>query len=139
MKQNTIEDMMKAYSKDAIDLGKQLGKKLDYSEESIKHVEGILELYHSSLPRGFFQKLIKLIPSEDKIIQMAKTWGGYIGEVIRRNIGGQWSLESETIVLVIGKTVIFPPAKVYKRIKNGTEENVWHYYLMIKQDMNNMF
>lgn len=70
MVQYTVEDMMKAYAEDAIDLGKQFGKHLDYSEKSIKENE----------------------------------------------------------------TKIFPPAKVYKRINNGSEENVWDYYQMVKED-----
>ena len=80
--QYNVEDMMKSYSEDAINLSKQLGKNLDFSEESIRIVDEILEIYHSSIPRGFIARLIKKAPSEEKITQVAKIWGGYIGEVI---------------------------------------------------------
>lgn len=58
MNQYSVEDMMKAYSEDAIDLGKQFGVHLDFSEESIKEIENILEKYHSSLPKGFMSRLL---------------------------------------------------------------------------------
>lgn len=132
--QYTVEVMMRSYSDDAINLSKQLGKNLDFSEESIRIVDEILEMYHSSIPRGFITKLIKKTPSEEKISQVAKIWGGYIGEVIRKNVGGIWSIEENTIILTIRDTQIFPPAKAYMRIKNGSEENVWHYYQVLKQD-----
>lgn len=133
--QYTVEDMMRAYSEDAINLGKQLGKNLDFSEESIQTVEVILEMYHNSLPRRGMLKWIKKSPSDEEIAQVSKIWGGYIGEVIRKYIGGIWIIDNNTIILVIGDTQIFPPAKVYKRIKNGKEDNVWHYYQVLKQEL----
>lgn len=66
---------------------------------------------------------------------MAKTWGGYIGEVLRRNIGGEWSIENNTIILSIKDTKLFPPAKAYRRRKNGSEDNVFNYYQTMKQDL----
>lgn len=30
---------------------------------------------------------------------------------------------------------IFPPAKAFKRIINGAEDNIWHYYFVLKHDL----
>lgn len=131
----TISDIMKAYSEDAVELGKQMGKDLDFSEDSLLIIEEILELYHSSLPKRKILKWIKQKPSEEKVVQVSKIWGGYLGEAIRKNLGGEWLLEDNTIILALNDTLIFPPAKVYKRITIGNEDNIWHYYQTLKQNL----
>jgi hypothetical protein len=70
---------------------------------------------------------------------MVKMWGGYVGEVIRRRWGGDWTTETAAqpgpvITLRVLGADIFPPAKVYKRIVNGSEDNVWHYYQILSRD-----
>src|SRR5262249_44112181 len=127
--------MMKAYSEDAIDLGNQMGNKLDYSEESLKHVEEILELYHQGIPKGL-KKLFTKGPSDEQIAQMSKVWGGYIGEVIKKHLGGEWGLTSDNAItlLLSDGSEIYPPSKANKRILHGPEDNIWHYYFLIKRD-----
>lgn len=66
---------------------------------------------------------------------MSKIWGGYIGEVIRRKWGGNWSTENEAypgeLTLKIFDNNIFPPSKVYKRLTNGSGDNIWFYYQVL--------
>lgn len=140
MSQYTVEDMMKSYLEEAIDLSGKLGKKLDLSEESLKEVEEILEMYHNDVPKGFINKLFRKGPTQEEVIQMAKVWGGYIGEVMRLHIGGKWSLEDlfgekNVIVLNVGETKIFPVAKAYKRIINGKEDDICFYYEVLKNEV----
>jgi hypothetical protein len=131
----TIAEMMEAYALDAVDLAQtKFQQKLDFSGNSIKVVEQILEEYHISFPRGIFQRLFKSSPSPEAIDQICKIFGAYVGEVIRRSFGGEWELDGEItpsrkiMSLRNGDKKIWPPAKVHKRIVNGSEDNVWHYY-----------
>jgi hypothetical protein len=138
MKNYTVQDMMVAYSEDALDLANQMGFSLDYSEESVKLLDEILEKYHQGLPKAKgILKLFSRGPSEKDIIQMSKIWGGYLGEVIRRNIGGEWGMSENfhnAISLTINSTELYPPAKVTKRILNGTEDSVYAYYQIVKEE-----
>ncbi len=58
---------------------------------------------------------------------------------MRRRWGGEWSLESAiqpgtVITLHIAKSEIWPPEKVYKRLVNGSQDNIWDYYQILKAD-----
>jgi hypothetical protein len=140
MPEATITDAMQAYAQDAVDLAsQQFQTNLDFSESSLEQVEEILARLHNSLPKGTFGKLFKRGPSQDQIWQMAKVWGGYIGEVIRRRWGGEWATETAShpgivITLRVLGMEIFPPAKAYKRLTNGPEDSIGHYYQVLKRD-----
>lgn len=42
----------------------------------------------------------------------------------------------ETVIsLRKGEQRIFPPAKVQKRLVNGSEDNVWFYYQVLMKDL----
>jgi ABC-type Fe3+-citrate transport system substrate-binding protein len=135
MNQYTVNDMMKAYSEDALDLGKLMDKELDFSEESLKTLEEILDRYHKELPKGL--KRIFFGPSKDKINQISKIWGAYLGEVIIKHLGGEWKMREglkNAIALCFDNGIeIYPPAKVNKRLLNGFEDNIWAYYQILKK------
>lgn len=135
----TITDLMQAYAEDAVDLAQErFGIHLDYSEESIAHVEEILNQFHKRIPQGFFKKLLKRGPPPEVVEQVAKMFGGYLGEVMRRHFGGEWMLDSgidsePTITLAFpNESKVFPPGKVYKRLMNGEADGVPFYYHMVK-------
>jgi hypothetical protein len=135
-----VNDMMAAYAEDAVDYASKLKKQLDYSGDSIKEIEEICTLLYNSIPRNFFTKLFKKNPGEETILQMSKMLGGYLGEVIIKHHGGNWDIEDfmnegNTIVLNIGDTKIFPVARIYKRLKNGPEDNVHHYYQFLVNNL----
>jgi hypothetical protein len=140
MSEVKINDVMQAYAQDAVDLAKsQFQTTLDFSENSLEEVEQILARLHNSLPKGALGKLRGQKLSQDQIWQMAKIWGGYVGEVIRRRWSGEWTTETAAhpgtvITLHVLNIDIFPPAKVYNRLINGPEDNIWLYYQMLKQD-----
>ncbi len=133
--------MMEGYARVAVDFARQhLQVSLDFSEESLRQVEEILGGLHNTLPKGVLGRILKRGPTPNQIQQMATMWGGYVGEVIRRRWGGQWSTESQiqsgaVITLHIGTMEISPPHKVYKRLTNGPEDNIWHYYQVLKVQM----
>ena len=140
MAELTVSDMMRAYAEDCTDLAReQHGLALDYSENSLTQVEGVLDRMHKALPKGPIARLAKRGPSEEQIQTMAKAWGAYLGEVMRRQWDGEWTTETaaqpgDVLTLRVGGTDLFPVAKVYRRLKNGAEDNVWHYYQVLKRD-----
>ena len=69
--------------------------------------------------------------------------GGYVGEVIRRNVGGEWhgddndpKAEINIEFKVKDGPVCFPVKKVMKRFQNGSEEGIAVYgsYLGLSLD-----
>lgn len=135
---SNVNDMMAAYAADAVDYASRLKKQLDYSEESIAVLEQVCDILHKAIPKTLFARffLFKRKPSNETILQYSKVLGGYLGEVIRKNHGGEWSIEDfmnqgNTIVLTIGDTKIFPVGRVFKRLKEGAENNLQHYYTVL--------
>jgi len=131
---------MAAYAEDAVDYAKKLKRNLDYSEASIEEIEKICTLLYSAVPRTFFKKLFRKAPSDETILQMSKMLGGYLGEVIIKHYGGSWDIEDfmnggNTIVLNTGGIKAFPIGKVYKRLTNGPEDNVAHFYQFLTEDL----
>ncbi len=140
MAATTVSDMMQAYAQDAVNFARDNFRvDLDFSEQSLRHAEHMLSGLHAALPKGIVAKVFNHGPSQEQIWQMAKMWGAYVGEVIRMRWGGEWSLESQAqpggvITLHVRGTEIYPPVKVYKRLTHGSEDNLWHYYQVLKSD-----
>lgn len=112
---------------------------LDYSIESIKEVDRILDRQHQQIPRGL-SRLLQKSPPESAIQTSARIWGAYLGEVIRRQWGGEWSVAetgpyegSFILSLFDGDFQMCPPAKAYKRLKNGSGDNIWTYLAALNQ------
>jgi hypothetical protein len=136
----TVDDMMEAYSLDAVDFAREhFSIELDYSVESINKLEEILQRFHEDVPRGF-RKALRRGPSEDDKATFAKMWGGYLGEVIRRRWGGSWTIAQEgpmagSIVLTVQEIAMSPPARAYRRMMDGPEENVHVYVKHLEQEL----
>ena len=138
----TVNDMMAAYAEDAVDFAKNNFKlALDYSDSSVELVESMAAQLYDTVPRGMISRLFRKGPSAEDIDQVCKMLGEYIGEVIRKQNGGEWSFNeavvpgSLIIELRIGETQIFPPSKVSKRLANGSEDNLYSYYKVVTQDL----
>ncbi len=87
-------------------------------------MELILGRLSESIPHGRFQKLIKKQPSPEQIAHIALIYGIYVGEVLRRKLGGEWRLESvegeKTIGLRLpGGTTVYPASQTYRRLTDG--------------------
>lgn len=127
----STDDMMQFLVSEAVDIAdKYYQTNLDFSRESIEKVEEVLgkihEDYLTRTSEGGFQGL-------------ATAFGAYIGEVIRRaEPESKWERDhpaagEKTYPLHWGGGDIFPCTWCYKRIVNGPEDNVWHKYLILKQ------
>jgi hypothetical protein len=126
----TVHDVMTAYAKDAVDAAKRNFKEdLDYSEESIRLLEKIVGRQNEEYVKG-------PKPSEQQLQTFSKMWGAYLGEVVRRHHGGEWTTPSDGIfqglyVLTVKETQTSPPSKVYKRIVDGDGDNLYVYYQVL--------
>ena len=131
-----INEYVEKKCEEAINYAKNFKKELDYSDESIKDLEAILEYYYRDLkPKtfsSFFKKKEKNKPTVNQVYSMATIWGIYIGETIRRKIGDNvfW-VKEENFYLKSGETKIFPIEKVYKRMKRGSNDSISEFYDLI--------
>lgn len=104
------------------------GYKADFSPESFKEIERFFDEHSeegSARPGGLL--------SEDTGLRLFAI-GSYIGETLRRNIGGKWEgrdddPEAEINVQLIlpDGTVLWPIQQVIKRFKTGKEESIVAY------------
>jgi hypothetical protein len=139
--QPTVNDMMVAYAQDGVDYAKQrFGITLDYSEPSVQLVEEVLGKMHQTIPKSGIAKLFKKTPPKETVDQLSKMLGGYVGEVMRRHWGGEWKLESaafpgqQVVTLHVANSGdVWPHFKAGKRLLNGAEDNIWHYFQVSKQ------
>ncbi len=113
---------------------------LDFSPRSIDDVELILARMHESIPRRLYEKLYKRGPTPEQMATLSLAYGAYLGEVIRREFGGTWTKEDvngEPAIALVFDTEhkLFPPAKVWKRLNTGEEDNVLTFYRFISEKL----
>src|SRR5271166_2291750 len=103
--------MMDGYARAAVELGEGFQKKLDYSSESIDHLDEILVLVSES-------------PELDLDFEV-RLWGSYLGEVLRRRYNGAWQMTPYPGGAVAVPSIevrgshLFPLIKVYRRLTMG--------------------
>jgi len=128
----TVAEMATAYALDAVDLAQRnFGTTLDGSEASVAKVEELLGTLHESMPAQN--------PSADVVGTFAKIFGSYVGEVFRKNHGGVWGFCADVVgakqyALEKNGQILWPHARVYKRLVEGPANNVWHYYQVLAQN-----
>ena len=127
-----IADLMASCALDARAVAQsKFNCSLDGSFASIETLEEILAIQHAAIPKGwkrFFRKPL----SPEAIQRSVFLWGGYLGGVFRERWGGEWSFAEDGPLaghacLTIDGMVLSPPAKVGKRLENGSEDSVWFY------------
>ena len=69
--------MMRDFAEQAVRLGREFKVNLDYSERSLEEVERLLARFREEISEA----------DANKIEEMSKIWGGYLGEVVRRRFG----------------------------------------------------
>ncbi len=126
-----LSQIMQSYAEQAVAAAAREHQiELDYSEESLKQVENILERLDAPLAGD--------APTDAATEDLCKMWGGYLGEVVRRRWGGEWVLETYpggnvlTVALSTPGGTVFPSLKIYRRLSQGAAENVWSFYCMMR-------
>jgi hypothetical protein len=112
----TIADVMQAFAHDAERLALKRGITLDYTEKSLDDVDAILDQIAggSIVPP-------KTAEEKEQLWTVAKVYGGYLGEVVIRNMGGDWEMSdnpdgSARLILRCRGVQMFPLEKVFKRL-----------------------
>jgi hypothetical protein len=129
-----INETIAADSARAVKLCASINVVLDNSVESIEAVEKQLAGLHDLLQKQQASEPSTYGLSDADVNSMALAFGAYVGEVLRRTLGGYWSYENSmdptTRVLTLhleNGSEIWPQIKVLKRLQSGPEDNVWHY------------
>lgn len=123
---NDIGRMMQDYAEQAVLLARQLQVELDYSEQSLEQVDRLLERWHEQRE------------SEPQLDEMSRIWGGYLGEVVRRRFGGEWTIEKypagdfPIVTLNVNGARLFPAMKIHKRLTNGAIDNLLPFYQNVR-------
>jgi hypothetical protein len=126
---------MRYLAAEAVDMAnRDFGIKLDYSVESIEQVEEMLGRLYDEVARR---------KSSEGVRGLAMMCGAYIGESIRRTEpDAKWEQDhpvagEKSYPLHWQGGESFPCGWCYNRIMNGPEDNIWHKYLVLKQDREN--
>ena len=130
-----VQQIAEAYALDARDFAERAFHiTLDWRDASVQWVESILD----SLYRQ--KQTMEPPPSDEQVASFAKMLGSYVGEVFRRNHGADWGMVDIDGDPIAGlraarsEILFWPWDKVRKRLVNGYEDNVWHYYHFLLKD-----
>jgi len=139
----SMDEAMAATAECAVRMAAEAGIKLDYSNASIEAVEQQLAGFHDQLQASRIDPKGNPLPSEREFQTLCFYFGTYIAEVLKRTYGGTWSNESAlhpghdipTFHVGVDRMEIWPQMKVEKRLRNGPEDNVWHYFQLTVQKL----
>jgi hypothetical protein len=129
--QPSVADRMAAYAADAVEFAhSRFDVVLDYSPASIAGLETVVARLADAKAQGLVERLFKKAPTEEQLKKMCEMFGGYLGEVYRREVGGEWAMnrEFDTIGIKRGDEWFFPPAKVSKRLSGKLHDSLVAYY-----------
>ena len=134
MPEVTITDVMRAYAGDAVQHAQRLGVTLDYSEASLALVDGILAQMTEA---GLFTPASGS-EEEEAIWMLSKMYGGYLGEVVVRQLGGTWEMQEQgsngaRVVLRSLEVQMFPADKIYKRLTKDQLSGVSGYCAAVRK------
>lgn len=125
------EALMQEGLEQTLELAKENGINLDFSDQSIKDVEKLLAECHREY---------KKTKNDEGFHGLALMFGAYIGEVIKKKgRGGRWARnhpdmgEDSFPFHWCGKD-LFLRAWCAKRIFDGSGDNVWHKYQALVLD-----
>jgi hypothetical protein len=101
---------------------------LDFTPASLQAVENVLAQLHDVLETAPPAER----PTDQQIETAAKVWGVYVGEVLRRHIGGKWALSEGVLQLEINTAQVYPLRKVQKRLVDGPGDAIPFYFQATK-------
>jgi len=120
-----IEQVAEAYCADCVDFFlENAGISLDFSLDSLRHIEDVADHLHRTLPA-------EVDPA--RIVNFAKMLGSYVGVVVLQHVDGRWGnapVPGEGFypgLLFPSGGNCYPWAKAHHRLKNGSEDNLIMY------------
>jgi hypothetical protein len=119
----TVAEQMAASAKEAKKLTRNyLVVELNYTEQSLEDLERVIDDYRIAVPEG---------ESPETLARLVRLWGAYLGEVIRKRLGGEWieaEEAGESAALTLGERTIEPLAQVRRRLEGGKAHDLWQFY-----------
>ena len=106
----------------------KFGVGLDFTENSLQPLEALLQQAHE----GYQQASSSGNPANIPIENTVRIWGSYLGEVIRRSLGGDWVVDRKNVFLQIGSQRLDALAQVRSRIVDGQPYDVHRFFQGIK-------
>ncbi|HZR27732.1 MAG TPA: hypothetical protein VFA71_03050 [Terriglobales bacterium] len=134
-----IGTMMQSYAEEAVRMARQFNVELDYTEQSLEQVEQLLGQLHDELQNG--NMIDSAAPpqlDQQNVDEMSRIWGGYLGEVVRRRFGGEWTIEKYPagdfliVTLNVNGAKVFPAMKIHKRLTNGAADDLLLFYRNVR-------
>jgi hypothetical protein len=106
---------------------------LDWSDGSVEQIESLADVYWRTRPQS---------PPDPAAVQrmlvgIANDLGGYVGEVFRRNHGGEWGWVTGATgdrfpgMRAPSGQMFWPSGRARNRLADGPENNIWDYYQML--------
>lgn len=116
---------MKGLAEKAVEHGRRFNYDFDYKRESVGELEEVLDKYESAAK--------KVKASDEEIWELSLIFGAYLGEVLLRtglkHSGFVWTEENSIPILKKNdQTKVSPVSKVFKRLKNGKEDNIKPFF-----------
>lgn len=99
------------------------GLTCDYSEASMAALDDAISKFH---------------PQGNKLQTTIISYGAYIGETVRRNLGGTWAeTDDDTMLKDVGGVgiTIYPFTWARKRLANGMEDSIAYKYAYVKSEV----
>jgi hypothetical protein len=122
-----ITRVAEAFSLDACDfLRDHFSIDLDWSDASVQHVESVMDRFH--------REAAEARPSPEQVMQFAKMFGSYVGEVYRKNHGATWGwveMDGQRfpgLQAGASDTTFWPWVRARNRLVEGAENNMRDYY-----------
>ena len=127
----TISDVMQAYAQEAVAYARrEFSLDLDYSEDSLRRVDQTLE---RRCQGGLLTPEVMTEREREELWAICKMLGGYVREVVIRNIGGAWQTKpaadgGATVSLAVtGGVEGSPPEAVWRMLTEPYKGAVTYY------------
>jgi hypothetical protein len=140
MTQVAITESMQSHATAGVFWAREMfGISLNYSEESLHDVEGILLKLRDRLPKHKLGRFLRGRAVHRESLEIAIVWGSYVGEVIRRHWNGEWTMgnpkKSKLLLtpLQVQDVTLFPIEKIYLWLVQQRDGGLWEYYQSFTQ------
>jgi hypothetical protein len=104
---------------------KHLVLELDFSEASIDELESNVDTVEYAIKGG---------KTEENLDMLARIWGAYVGEALRKACGGEWEQEGGRIGLRSEKGIAHPQEHVRRRMTESGQ-GLGDYFRQTKEEL----
>jgi len=124
-----VNSQMQELANKAITAAKdKFGISLDFSENSLQQLEVLLQQAHEGYKQTSSSGNTLNIPIENTV----RVWGSYFGEVIRRQLGGDWIVDQKNVFLELDSRKVDPLGQVRLLIVGESVYNIQSYFQELK-------